>query len=179
MVDGQRREWWCEGRPDLRWRTTGKGASQRSLRTQVRLLDADLPGTRPHLNSVGPGVEVGGSRTLGGIGVGGGTATTAAASTVVAVILLLAGLLRLLLLRLLLVLLMSWWAFLPTGGGRGQCRLLRSVEGGGAGGSDRQPLNFLKSWTPHSGRILNGSDQASRRRWSRTHVPILQKPACA
>jgi hypothetical protein len=54
-----------------------------------------LPPTRPHLNSVGPGVEVGGPQTLGGRGVGGATAT---AIIVVVVILLLARLLWLLLL---------------------------------------------------------------------------------
>jgi hypothetical protein len=77
------------------------------------------PGTRPHLNSVSPGVEEGGTQTLGGRGVGGATFTVAATTTVaiVAFILLLAGLL--LLLRTLVGQLLSWWAFLPTGeGGR-------------------------------------------------------------
>jgi hypothetical protein len=102
MVDRQRGEWWRVGRPDLRWRTVGKGVSQHSLWMHVRLLDTDPLRTRPHLNSDGPWVEVGGPQTLGGKGVGVSTATAT-----VAVILLLVGLLWLLLLRVLLVLLMS------------------------------------------------------------------------
>jgi hypothetical protein len=102
MVDRQRGEWWRVGRPDLRWRTVGKGIGQHSLRTQVRLLDTDPLGTRPHLNSDGPGVEVGGPQTLSGKGVGGFTVTA-----IIAVILLLVELLWLLLLRVLLVLLLS------------------------------------------------------------------------
>jgi hypothetical protein len=41
------------------------------------------------------------------------------------------------------VLLLSWRVFLPTGRGRRRQRFLRGVEGGGGGGSYRQPLNFL------------------------------------
>jgi hypothetical protein len=106
----------------------------------VRLLGTDPPppGTRPHLNSVGLGVE-GGPQTLGGRGIGGVTAATAATAAVtiavVVVILLLAGLL--LLLRVLLGQLLSWWAFLPTGEGRRQWGLLRGVEGSGGGSSGR------------------------------------------
>jgi hypothetical protein len=136
-------EWWCEGWLDLRWRTVGKSVDQHRLQTQVGLLDADPPRTRPHLNSVGPAVEVRGPRTLGGGEVGGATPTTVAAIAVVAVILLLVGLLWLLLLRALLVLLLSWRAFLPTSGGRGRQRLLHDVEDGGGGGSCRQPMNSL------------------------------------
>jgi hypothetical protein len=110
-VSGQRHEWWREGWPDLRWRTVGKGTGQHSLWTQVRLLDADPLGTRPHLNSVSPGVEVGEPWTLGDRDVGEATATATATATpaaiaVVVVILLFAGLLWLLL-RALLVLLLS------------------------------------------------------------------------
>jgi hypothetical protein len=71
----------------------------------VRLLDADPPRTRPHLNGASPGVEVGGPHTLGGRGVGGATPTAATAIVaiaVVVVILLFIKLLRLLLLLLLL-----------------------------------------------------------------------------
>jgi hypothetical protein len=32
----------------------------------------------------------------------------------------------------------------------------------------------LKPWTPHPGGTPNGLGQATRRRWSRTHVPMLQ-----
>jgi hypothetical protein len=31
-MNGQRHEGWCEGRPDLRWRTIGKRANQHSVR---------------------------------------------------------------------------------------------------------------------------------------------------
>jgi hypothetical protein len=55
----------------------------------VRLLDADPLGTRPHLNSAGPGVEEGGPQTLGGRGVGG--ATTTAAATAAAAIAVVCG----------------------------------------------------------------------------------------
>jgi hypothetical protein len=84
--------------------TIGKGPGQHSLLTQVRLLGTDPPPppTWPHLNSVYPGVEEGGPRTLGGRGVGRATAATA---VVVVVILLLVGLL--LLLRALLGQLLS------------------------------------------------------------------------
>jgi hypothetical protein len=85
MVDGQRCEWWHEERPDLQ-----------------------SPETRPHLNSVVPGVEVRGPLTLGSSGVVGATTTTAivvAATTTGVVLLLLVGLLWLL--RVMLVLLLS------------------------------------------------------------------------
>jgi hypothetical protein len=117
-LNGQRQVWWCEGWPDLRWRAIGKSIGQHSLWMQVRLLDTDPPGTQPHLNGVGPGVEVGGPQTLGCRGVGGATPTTTATIAIVAVILLFIGLLRLLFLRLLLLLLMSWRVFLPAGGAR-------------------------------------------------------------
>jgi hypothetical protein len=103
---------WREGWPDLLWRTVG------------RLLDANPPsptGTRPHLNSAGPGVEVGGPQNLGDNGVARATTTTVvviATIVVVAVLLLLAELLQLLLLRSLLVLLLSGRVFLSTGEGR-------------------------------------------------------------
>jgi hypothetical protein len=91
-VDGQRREGWHEGRPDLLWRTIGKGANQHSLWAQVRLLDSNPPPqTRPHLNSVSPGVEVGGPQTIGGSGVVGATTTV----VTVVIVLLLARLLQL------------------------------------------------------------------------------------
>jgi hypothetical protein len=114
MMHEREHEWWREGRPDLRWRTIGNSAGQHSLQTQVRLQDADPPRTWPHLNGVGPGVEVGGSQTLGCRGVGGATPTAATATTIVfiAVILLFAGQMQ------LLLLLLSWWAFLPAGRGR-------------------------------------------------------------
>jgi hypothetical protein len=78
-------------------------------------------GTRPHLNSAGLGVEVGGPQNLGDNGVAGATTTTIvviATVAVVAVLLLLAELLQLLLLRSLLVLLLSGRVFLSTGEGR-------------------------------------------------------------
>jgi hypothetical protein len=66
-------------------------------------VDANPLGTWSHLNSVNPGVKVGGPQTLGDSGVGGATAVIATTiATVVAVVLLLAELLRLLLLLLLL-----------------------------------------------------------------------------
>jgi hypothetical protein len=73
----------------------------------------------PHLNTDGPGVEVGVPQTLGGNGVAGATTITVAAGVVVAVVFHLVGLLWLLLLMALLVLLLSWQAFQSTGGGRG------------------------------------------------------------
>jgi hypothetical protein len=91
-MDGQRHEGWREGPPDLLWMTVGKGACQHSLQMQVKLLGAIPPGTRLHLNSASPGVEVGGSQTLGGSSVGGATAIAATvAIVVVTVVLLLAG----------------------------------------------------------------------------------------
>jgi hypothetical protein len=52
------------------------------------LLDVAPPGTRPHLNSVSLGVEVGGPQTLRDRGVGGATRTPilASATTVIAVV---------------------------------------------------------------------------------------------
>jgi hypothetical protein len=91
------------------------------------------PGTRSHLISVDPGVEVGGPQTLGGNSVAGATVAVVAVAAIT-VILLLAGLLWLLLLRALLVLLLSGWAFLPTNRG-GRWMLLRGIEGGGGRGS--------------------------------------------
>jgi hypothetical protein len=87
MVDGQRREWWHEERSDLQ-----------------------SPETRPHLNSVVPGVEVRGPQTLGSSGVVGATTTiaivvVATTTTTGVVLLLLVGLLWLL--RVMLVLLLS------------------------------------------------------------------------
>jgi hypothetical protein len=89
------------------------------------------------LNSAGPGVELGGTRTLGGRGVGGATvvaviAAAIAAATAIAIVVVILLLVRLLwLLRALLMLLLLWRAFLPTGGGRGRWGILRGVQGSG------------------------------------------------
>jgi hypothetical protein len=52
-------------------------------------------------------------------------------------------------------------------------------EGGCAGGGGQTAWGggvrkTLKPWTPHPGGTPNGSGQASHRRWSRTHVHMLQ-----
>jgi hypothetical protein len=81
MCQGQRK-----GRAGLvRRKTVGKSAGQHGR--WERLLDVDSPGTRPHLNGAGQGVEVEGPRGVpvaavrgGGGGVTAGATTTATAT---------------------------------------------------------------------------------------------------